>query len=239
MTHLGPVTAVVLGGGAGSRFGSETPKQFFDLAGRPMFHHCLEALSNSPEVDAIVLVLPASGDEFESYEGPKMSAVVSGGATRQDSLSEGLVCIAEEVAVVLVHDAARPLLTPNLVSKVLAGLGPGVDGAIAALPVEDALKEVSADGLLLGGRPRAGVWRAQTPQAFIRDVLEDALVRSQAEGRYADDCSEMVIRAGGVVRAVPGDPANVKVTTAADLRLCESLLAGKQPQTSGSEVDRS
>ncbi len=155
---------------------------------------------------------------------PKVSSVVTGGETRQQSLAKGVSGLPAEASVVLVHDAARPLVRPALIERVLDALDEDHAGAIPAIPLEDAVKEVSEEGELLDSRDRLGLWRAQTPQAFFRGALEDALARSLADGVVHDDCSALAIRAGYRVRVVMGEPSNLKATRPEDLVLCETLL---------------
>ena len=229
----GRVTAVVLAAGRGDRAGSEVPKQFLEIARRPMLAHSLSALSASDSVDAIVVVLPEQRPSFieEELKIPKIASVTDGAETRQGSLAEGLVCLPEGTSVVLVHDAARPLLTKALIDRVLGGLDEFFDGAICALPVDDALKEVTIDEEVVGNLPRRGAWRAQTPQVFSRRPLEEALALADAEQRVCDDCSEMLLRAGFRVRAVMGEPWNLKVTTKADLNFAEAILLSRREET--------
>lgn len=230
MTGRPFVTAVVLAGGSGERLGSAVAKQFLDLAGRPMLAHALLAFERTPEVTATVVVLPPDRPAFVDHELttlPKVWSVTDGGPTRQASLGEGLVCLPDESDIVLVHDAARPAVQPSLVARVLDGLDATYDGAVPAIPIEDALKEVTNEGLVVGRRSRAGLWRAQTPQGFRRECIEDALARADAEGILCEDCAEMAVRAGYRVRVVPGDPGNLKATRMEDLRLLEALLAGR------------
>lgn len=216
------------------RLGSRLPKQFVEVAGHPMIKHSIKAFEASALVDAVVVVLPEERPTFvdEELRSEKIASVTSGGAARQTSLAEGLACLPEESAIVLVHDAARPMITPALIQRVIEGVGNEFVGAVCGLPVEDAVKEVSAQGEIISTRRREGLWRAQTPQAFLRGPLEDSLARADAEGIVCDDCSEMVTRAGYKVRAVMGDPLNIKVTVKRDLILCEKLLAGR---SAGSE----
>jgi 2-C-methyl-D-erythritol 4-phosphate cytidylyltransferase len=158
--------------------------------------------------------------------GSKVVAVTGGGGLRQESLARGLACVPPGVEIVAVHDAARPMVTSAVIDGVVAGVADGFDGAVAAVPVDDAIKEVAEGGEILEPRSRGGLWRAQTPQAFVRACLETALARALADGIACDDCSEMATRVGYRVRVVPGDPRNIKVTRPGDLDLCERLLGG-------------
>lgn len=221
------VAAVLLGGGTGDRVGASLPKQFLDLGGKPLLLHSLEALRSCPRIDAVVVVLPATRPPRidEELSAASVIAVVDGGPTRQASLVEGLSALPSENEVVVVHDAARPLVTPAIIVRVLEVVGGRVHGAVPALAVDEALKEVSSTSEILGSRSRAGLRRAQTPQAFLRDALEDSLARADAEGVVCEDCSEMLTRAGYKVLAVEGDPMNLKVTYPEDLAICEAILS--------------
>jgi 2-C-methyl-D-erythritol 4-phosphate cytidylyltransferase len=223
------VSALVLAAGRGERFGRETAKQFLDLAGRPVVSHSVDSMRASDLVDSIVVVVPANRPSWIESElpGPKVCSVVEGGAVRQASLAEGILCLPDETEVVVVHDAARPLAGIGLLERVLAGLDATVDGSVPALPIDDAVKEVSGDGLILSNRPREGIWRVQTPQAFDRSALEESLDWADAQGLVCDDCSEMLVRNGRQVRVVMGDPRNLKLTTREDFAFCEALIRGR------------
>ncbi len=149
-----------------------------------------------------------------------MTASVTGGETRADSVRAGLADVPEEAAVVLVHDAARPLLSEAVIERVILGLGDGWDGAVPALLVRDTLKRAEGEAVA-ETVPRDGLYAAQTPQAFVAPVLRAALGRDVPG---ASDCAGYVEAAGGRVRLVEGDPALVKVTTRADLEIVEALL---------------
>ena len=220
------VWAVLVAAGRGERLGSERPKAFAKLAGQPLLAESLVRLEASDWVDAIVIVAPPEWEEpaillADELAVGKARSCVSGGSTRLDSARAGLAEVPEDAAVVLVHDAARPLLPEHVVERVLAPLGPEWDGAVAALPVPDTLKR--ADGArVVETVERRGLYAAQTPQAFVTPVLRDALARA---GAGTSDCSSAVEAAGGRVCLVEGDATLFKVTTAADLALAENLLA--------------
>lgn len=226
------VTAILLAAGEGQRAMDGvyaerlTPKQFLELAGEPMLLHPLRCLDSHPRIDAIVVVLPAERDRSidEAIALPKVCSVTDGGETRQASLGAGLICIPDETSVVIVHDAARPLLKPRQLDLVLDALDGTFEGAICAIPVDDAIKEVSQERVLLRSLPRTGVWRAQTPQAFELRALEESLVTADASGIISEDCSELLLRSGFRVRVVDGDPSNLKVTVPNDLALAEYLM---------------
>jgi 2-C-methyl-D-erythritol 4-phosphate cytidylyltransferase len=204
--------------------GAGTPKALLPLAGRPMLAWSLAALHG---VGAVVVAAPAGHEaQVRAIAGP--AAVVPGGASRAESVAAALAAVPATSEVVLVHDAARPLLTPEIVAAVIAGLD-GADGAIAARPVADTLKR--GDGreppAIEATVDRAPLWAAETPQAFPVAVLRRAVEAARAEGRLdaATDCASLVEALGGRVRLVATPGANLKVTTTADLALAEHLLA--------------
>ena len=172
----GSAAAVVLAAGRSVRLAGAVPKPFLALAGRRILDYSLAAFGDAPSVGSIVVVVPEalrSEVEGELAAMRKVVAVVAGGATRQESLAAGLAAVAAwPAAVIAVHDAARPLLTPALVEEVVAAVSGEFDGAISAIPLDDAIKEVADGGGILRPRSRMGLWRAQTPQAFRRDCIE-------------------------------------------------------------------
>jgi len=223
------VTAILLAAGAGHRFGSAGPKQFEHLAGEPMFVHPLRVLVGDIRIDSIVVVLPAvrTPEVDEAARLPKVSASTRGGTTRQDSLAKGFAYLPAQTEVVLVHDAARPLVTEDLVGALLDGLDETCEGVIPGLPLEDAIKEVSPEGMVVRGLARRSVWRIQTPQVFRRAILEECLAAAVADDFAASDCSELLTRRGSPVKIIPGTPANFKITLPEDLALAEAVLKGR------------
>ena len=218
--------AVVVAAGRGDRLGLDRPKAFAKLGGRPLLAESLERLERSDWVDSIVVVAPEEWEEpsillAEEIGAGKVTACVPGGATRAESVRAGVAEIGAEALVVIVHDAARPLLVEEVIERVLAPLGEGWDGAVPALPVADTLKRAGDDGTVFETVDRTGLHAVQTPQAFLAAVLREALAGDLAE---ASDCAALVERRGGRVRVVEGDRRLVKVTTQADLDFVESLL---------------
>ena len=219
--------ALIVAAGRGDRLGLDRPKAFAKLKGRPLLAESLERLEASEWVDAIVVVAPEEWEEpsillAEEIGAAKVTACVTGGATRAESVRAGVAEVPEEALVVLVHDAARPLLPPEVVGRVLAPLGEGWDGAVPALPVADTLKRTDGDGTVVETVDRTGLQAVQTPQAFLAPVLRQAF---GGELGGASDCAGLVERTGGRVRIVEGDPRLQKVTTASDLATIESMLA--------------
>jgi 2-C-methyl-D-erythritol 4-phosphate cytidylyltransferase len=218
------VSAVIVAGGSGSRFGRK--KQFLDLSGVPLIRRSVEAFSSHPDVESVVVVVPADDMDLArgllaGIDAPLLFA--AGGAARQESVMNGLALIGDS-GLVLIHDAARPLVTAELISRVLEGMAEA-DGCIPALAVSSTLKEVR-EGVVARTVPRAKLFEAQTPQAFPTAVILNAHQRAREQGvKAATDDSTLVEAAGGVVRVVGGDPSNIKVTIEQDLVLAEALLA--------------
>ena len=221
------VWAVLVAAGRGDRLGADRPKAFANLAGRPLLAESLERLEGSDWIEAVVLVAPAEWEEpsillAEEIGAGKVRAAVTGGATRADSVRAGVAEVPEEVAVLVVHDAARPLLPEAALERVVTAVGEGWDGAVPALPLEDTVNRgEGAD--VKETVDRTGLYAVQTPQAFLADLLRGAL----AGGTQATDCSGLVEAAGGRVRLVEGDRRLVKVTTPADLAFVEALLGAE------------
>jgi 2-C-methyl-D-erythritol 4-phosphate cytidylyltransferase len=223
-----PTVAIVVAAGAGARMGAPVPKALMPLAGRPMLAWTLEALGACPRIEAVVVVAPPGlEEEVREVAGPGVT-VVPGGDSRAESVREGLRAAPPGAALVLVHDAARPLATPQLIDAVLDAVE-GADGAIAAAPAADTLKRAGEGGLIEGTVPRQGLWGAQTPQAFHLHVLAAAVEAAEEEGRLAaaTDCASLVEARGGHVRLVESRAPNLKVTTPADATLAEALLAAR------------
>jgi 2-C-methyl-D-erythritol 4-phosphate cytidylyltransferase len=211
--------ALIVAAGLGERLGASRPKALVELAGRPLLQWSVDVLASMPAVERIVVALPAG------IEAPAGTQGVPGGATRSESVLRALEVVGPGDPV-LVHDAARPLLTLELIEATLAGVeGEGVDAAIAATPVTDTVKQADGEGVVTRTLDRAGLWAVQTPQVFRRGALERALDVPDDVLAQATDDAWLVERAGGRVVVVPAPKDNLKVTTALDLDLAELLLA--------------
>lgn len=222
---VGATWALIAAAGSGERLGIDRPKAFAALGGRPLLAESIDRLDRCELVDAIVVAVPAGWEEpaillAEELAASKVVACVTGGASRAESVSLALAEVPDEALVVLVHDAARPLLDEAVIERLLAPLGEGFDGAVPGLPVADTLKRAE-DGVVAETVGRDGLVATQTPQAFLASVLRDAY---SADVAGATDCASLVERAGGRVAVVEGDPRLLKVTTPADLALVESWL---------------
>ncbi len=218
--------ALIVAAGRGERLGSSGPKALVALSGRPMLEWSVEALRAAPAIGTIVVALP--GEALDAC--PAGCVAVAGGAERSHSVRAALAAAPAQADVVLVHDAARPLVTPALVERCLAALdeddGPW-DAAIAAAPVTDTVKR-AVDGVHVSETlVRSELWAVQTPQVFRRAALERALARTDAELAQATDDAMLVEQDGGRVRVVQAPAENLKVTTAVDLRLAELVLAAR------------
>ena len=212
--------ALVVAAGRGERLGSAGPKTLVDLAGRPMLDWSLAALRAVDAVSEIVVALPPG------VPAPDGCVGVAGGEVRSASVRAALAAASPKADVVLVHDGARPLVTPELIEAVLAGLE-GVDCAIAAARVSDTVKEADEDAIVLRTLDRARLWSVQTPQVFTRAALERALAMEPGLVDAATDEAWLVERGGGKVRVVEAPAENLKVTTPRDLAVAEQLLAAR------------
>lgn len=218
------VWAVIVAAGRGERLGLDRPKAFANLRDRPLLAESLERLEASEWIDSIVVAAPPDWEEpvillAEELGCGKVVESVTGGATRAASVRAALAKVSEDAAVVLVHDAARPVVPEEVIERLLTALNEGWDGAVPVLPLTDTVKRVEGDQVI-ETVDREGLAMAQTPQAFVATALRDAV----ASGGEATDCSALVEAHGGRVKAVPGDPRLLKVTKPADLEAVERLL---------------
>ena len=219
------VWAILVAAGRGERLGLEHPKAFAKLGEDPLLAEPLRRLEDSDWIDGIVVVAPPGWEEpaillAEELGCGKANACVPGGETRAESVRAGIAEVPADALVVLVHDAARPLVSDEVIERVLAPLSEGWDGVVPGLPITDTLKRVGPDGGVLETVARDGLYAVQTPQAFVADVLRRA-VAGTAE---ATDCAALVEAAGGRVKVVEGDARLLKVTTADDLAKIASWL---------------
>jgi 2-C-methyl-D-erythritol 4-phosphate cytidylyltransferase len=214
--------ALIVAAGSGERLGAGGPKALVGVAGRSMLQWSLDALAAVAEIERIVVALPAG------VAAPPGVIGVEGGAVRSDSVRRALAQ-AGAGDPVLVHDAARPMLTPELAEAVIAALrgDRGADAAIAAIPVTDTVKRVDADGTVRETLERSELWAVQTPQVFRREALERALAAPAHELARATDDALLIEREGGRVIVVPASDENLKVTTPLDLKLAELLLSAR------------
>ena len=222
------VWAILAAAGSGERLGLDRPKAFAPLKDRPLLTEPIERLDASEWIEGIVIAAPPEWEEpcilvAEEVAAGKVAKAVTGGGTRSESVRAALAEVPEHATVVLVHDAARPLITDAVIERVISALGDGWEGAVPVLPVSDTVKRVDGEQVV-ETIDREGLATAQTPQAFVAPVLRDAFATLQQAGSKSTDCASLVESNGGRVRAVEGDPRLLKVTTQADLELVESWL---------------
>jgi len=221
---------LIVAAGSGQRFGGERPKQYHELAGQPVLRHTVRAFLDHPAVSRVQVVYQPAHDQLyqAAVAGLDLPPPVAGGDTRQESSRLGLERLAASAPdLVLIHDAARPLVDGATISRVIAALEHH-PAAVAAVPVIDTLKR-GTDGLSAGTVDRTGLWRAQTPQGFRFPAILDAHRRLAGAG-LTDDAA-VAEQAGLPVALVLGSPDNIKVTTPDDLTRAERLLAGAAPET--------
>ncbi|MBD0348669.1 MAG: 2-C-methyl-D-erythritol 4-phosphate cytidylyltransferase [Thermoleophilia bacterium] len=220
----GTVWAVLAAGGEGGRLGLDRPKAFAPLGARVLLAESLERLEESDWIDGIVVVVPDGWEEpaillAEELGSGKMVAAVAGGLTRTASVRAGIAEVPADARVVLVHDAARPLVSSGVVERVLTGLNEGWDGVVPALPLADTVKRIRG-AAVVETLERENLRATQTPQAFLATALREAL----ASGEEGSDCATLVERRGGRVGVVEGERRLLKVTDAEDLAVVATWL---------------
>ena len=234
------VTAIIAAGGSGRRLGAAVPKQLLEIGGRTILARSVEAFARHPRVTDVIVALPA---DLMAAPPPWLAALpgvrcVAGGARRQDSVAAAFDTVPQLADVVLVHDAARPFVSTELIDRCIEWAW-RFGGAIAAVPAIDTVKRVKPDGpapVITGTVPRESIYLAQTPQGFRRNVLADAVAAGRA-GVEATDEAALAEHAGHPVRVVEGDPANVKITTAADWEQAQKRFASASVSRVGTGYD--
>ena len=216
--------AVIVAAGRGDRFGAGEPKQFVAVAGRPLVLWTVDAFRKHPDILGVSLVVPADVAKQPPAWLASLAAegvsVVAGGVERTDSVRLGLTSVPAAADVVAVHDGARPLVTRQTISRVLAAVEAG-RGAIAARRASDSLKQVDGEGRVIRSLNREDVWRAETPQAFPRQLIQDIHRRAELDGVTASDCAGLCERYEVEVVVVESQQLNPKVTRPEDLEWVE------------------
>lgn len=220
---MSDVVALLVAAGSGRRLGHELPKALVPCGGRPLYEWSLDALLTAPSISEVIVALPAG---VELPEQRKRVHTVTGGAERSHSVREALLAAADGTDFVVVHDAARPLITPEQIERVIeVARRYGVDGAIAAAPVTDTIKKAPGPERIVEHTvDRSKLWSVQTPQVFRRPALTEALDAGDDELAAATDDAALVEARGGTIAIAELPATNIKVTTAVDLRLAELLL---------------
>ena len=223
--------AIVPAAGSGSRFAAERPKQYLPMLGRPLIYHTLAALCAAPMIDRVWVVLSPEDRWWGQYDwselGPKLETVACGGATRAASVTNGLQAAAMAAADddwILVHDAARPCLSQDMLHQLVDELRDDPVGGLLAVPVADTLKRADGEQRVAATEPRDGLWQAQTPQMFRYRLLCDALAACAA----VTDEASAVEALGLKPKLVKGEATNLKVTYPADLGVAEWILRGRR-----------
>lgn len=213
--------------------GSNTPKQFLSLGGLPIIVYSLQVFEQSESIAEVVLAVPEADREFclkeivTRHGLTKVRRIVAGGEQRQDSVRHGLAAVDETIDLVLVHDAVRPFVTPDMVGRVVQRAGE-YGAAVVAIPMRDTVKRMGADGLVEGTVDRGGLWLAQTPQVFRRELLQEAHQKALVDGFQATDDAQLVERLGHRVAIVEGSGENIKITRPEDLAIGEAILAARR-----------
>jgi 2-C-methyl-D-erythritol 4-phosphate cytidylyltransferase len=223
-------SAIIVAAGSGVRLGSSVPKAFVKIAGRTMLSYSLATIGKINSIEELVITVPKG---FENAARAEVAAaglsipvkITVGGIERQDSVRIALELTSAESDLVIVHDAARPLATPEIFDACLSAAS-RAGAAIAAIPVSDTLKRVS-DNTITATIARAGLWQAQTPQAFRRAVLVSAHQRAVREKIVATDDADLVERTSARVQVVEASTTNIKITTPADLAIVEAIIAAQ------------
>jgi len=227
------MVAVVLGGGIGNRFGATVPKQLLTLSGKTLVEHCVSAFAAAPGVDEVLLVMPPGyADEAAKLAGDQVSAVIPGGVTRSDSVRNALGHLSDrhpaETTGVLLHDAARPLISQRIITDCVAALRTH-DAVGTAIPTSDTIV-IAEDGVMSHVPPRETLYRCQTPQCFRLSVIAKAHELAAADPAFipTDDCGVVLRYLPDVpVHIVRGSEQNIKVTYPGDLAIAEALLAAR------------
>jgi 2-C-methyl-D-erythritol 4-phosphate cytidylyltransferase len=222
--------AIILAGGAGKRMGAATNKQFLLIENKPIIVHTLQIFEDCRAVDGIYFVvnqkdLPLIQEEIlETYKFNKIMKIVIGGKLRQDSVKNGLEAIEHPCDVVVIHDGARPFVSPAFIEKGIF-LMEMYDAVIPALPVKDTVKVISKEGFVVKTLERDSLWHVQTPQTFKYSVIVKAYREGMAKKHYGYDDATFIEHMGKKVKVIEGSPYNMKITTPEDLTIARGLLS--------------
>lgn len=229
-SKMGKNIAIVLAAGKGTRMGTEIPKQFQHIHGKPVLYYSLQAFQTHAGIDEIVLVMSKEYETYckeeilEKYNITKVSAIVEGGAERYDSVMAGLA-VCRDCSYVLIHDGARPCLTKEIIDRCLASVRE-YDACIVGMPSKDTIKIADDQGFVSVTPPRKNVWNIQTPQVFSYELIYDAYKQMAARGMagVTDDAMVVELLNAAKIRLIEGSYENIKVTTPEDIKILENLL---------------
>ena len=222
------VTAIFPAAGASKRMGGGVNKNLIELCGEPILIRTLKTFSQVERVNFLIVVVAAHEVEtveklLRGTEGLKSWLVTTGGSERQYSIANGLKLLPDDAEIILVHDAARPLVSARTINNVIDA-AEKFGGAIAAVPVKDTIKVVDAEGFVKSTPPRSGLVAVQTPQGFKREILLQAYARASEENFLGTDDASLVERLGVKIKIVAGSYENIKVTTPEDINVAETFL---------------
>lgn len=236
--------AIIPAGGTGVRMGGNIPKQYLKLGGIPIIVHTLMAFQEARLVDAIFLVLPkedvaeAPQIVLSRYRLPKVQQILPGGAHRQDSVKQGLDALPSDCDIVVIHDAVRPFISPQIINTIIRKAS--LSGAVTVgMPIRDTIKRVDGRGCVEATVDRERLWCTQTPQAFRAPLLKEAYETAYGEHHYGTDDAGLVERTGIKVKMLPGSFDNIKITTADDLAWGELILEMKRGKRGSKNIKNS
>jgi 2-C-methyl-D-erythritol 4-phosphate cytidylyltransferase len=228
------VNAVIVSAGKSHRFMDGKKKQFLPLAGKPVLARTLDPFERCPLVNTVVLVVGQEDLGFclreivEKYGYRKVSRVVPGGESRQESVRHGMDAVPEDVEIVVIHDGVRPFVTQKMIEESIRS-AMRFKAVVLGTPVKETIKTVNPEGKVLKTLDRGSLWQIQTPQVFHAKLIRDALNKATEDGFMGTDDASLVERLGVEVHVLPGDYTNIKITTPEDLLLASLLLQAKSP----------
>lgn len=224
--------AIIVAAGKGKRMGAAVSKQFLPLGGKEILAHTVEVFERANVIREIILVTGADSltdvaEMKQEYGWKKITAIVPGGAERQDSVWNGLQQLAEDVEIVVVHDGVRPFVTESILQNAI-DTAAEMGGCVAGMPVKDTIKVCDAKQMAVATPERSTLWQIQTPQTFRKAVLLQAYRHARESGFLGTDDASLVERDGGRVQVIEGSYRNIKITTGEDLLIGEAFLKEEQ-----------
>lgn len=226
---MNKIAAVIVAGGSGSRMGTKVKKQYLKLKGKEILAHTVERFSTIAQIEEIIVVTSEEDIDYvtmllrDKYKIKKIKAVVAGGKERQDSCWNGIRSVSKKIDYIMVHDAARPLISETVIEASIEKVKE-VKACIVAVPVKDTIKQADQDGKIINTPNRESLWAVQTPQTFEKELLMNAYKEAYIKKVKATDDSMIVEAFGEVVHIVKGEYTNIKITTPEDLLLAERLI---------------
>jgi len=226
------VEAIIVGGGKGTRFGNNLPKQFCPIAGEPILNWTLSRFENCPSVNSIILVVPEGMGEkaknkLSLFKYKKLKMVTEGGRERTDSAYQGFVFVDEDTQIVLIHDGVRPLVSSFLINSVIEQTK--IYGAVTpGIPIKETVKEKDKHDQVTKTLPRDRLCLIQTPQGFKYNLIKNAYAQAKSQNWKASDDTGLLEKLNQKVQIIPGEETNIKITTFFDFKLAEILLQEEQ-----------